>query len=139
MNQRVVGTTALLSAVPSVALAHGQELVLYWLASDVVLIAVTALFLIFWREKFRTKLTLLAILVIVAAATNAVPFLPGSLSLMSDFGAVGLFALFTMVPLGVAGVTYAAMRCIWSRAATKNAARSSASTDSFRPSGSTRS
>ena len=115
MRRRSAIAGVLLATGSSLALAHGEELVLYWLTSEVTLLVASILTFLLWREKMRTKLFLFTVLLVAAAATNITPFMPGSLSFMVELGPVGLFALFALVPVVVAGAVYVGMRFISNR------------------------
>lgn len=123
MNRRIASIGGLLTAVPGVAVAHGQELVLYWFTSEGVLLVASLFFLFLWRERMRTKVFLFAVVVATAAATNMVPFMPGSLSLMAELGPIGLFGLFALVPIAVAGLVYSVIRFASNRASDTNGAQ----------------
>jgi hypothetical protein len=110
MNGRVATIGGLLSGVPAFALASGQELILYWFTAEVVLLVVSIACFFLWREKMRIKLLVFGVVVAAAAATNIVPFMPGSLSFMTDLGPIGAFGLFALAPIAVAGFAYAIIR-----------------------------
>jgi hypothetical protein len=111
-----VSIGGLLTAIPTLAPAHGQELILYWLTSEMALLVVSIACFFVWRERTRVKALILGVVVAAAVATNIVPFMPGSLSFMADLGPIGLFGLFVLVPLGVAGTVYILLRRAFSRA-----------------------
>lgn len=72
-----------------------------WFASEALLLFTGVLGLVLWRERMRTKTLLFAILVLAAAGTNAIPFLPGSLSFMVELA---------VLPLALTVAAYIAMR-----------------------------
>jgi hypothetical protein len=129
MNRRSASIGGLVTAVPGVAIAHGQELVLYWFTSEVALLVASLFCLFLWRERTRTKVFLFAVVVATAAATNMVPFMPGSLSFMAELGPIWLFGLFALVPVAVAGLVYAVIRFASNRARDTNGAQQAAASN----------
>lgn len=129
MNRNAVGIGGLLSGIPTVALAHGQELVLYWFISEVTLLVVSVASFFLWRERTGIKVLIFGIVVAAAIATNIAPFMPGSLSFMAELGPIGLFGLFALVPIGVAGIVYAIIRFAFNRAMDTTGAQQPAAAD----------
>jgi hypothetical protein len=110
MNRNAASIGGLLSGIPTRALAHGQEVILYWFTAEVTLLVVSVACFLLWRERTRVKALSLGVVMAAAIATNIVPFMPGSLAFMTDVGPIGLFGLFVLVPIGAAGAVYVIFR-----------------------------
>ncbi len=129
MKRRVATIGGLLSGIPTVSLASGQELILYWFTAEVALLVLTVACFFLWREKTSIKVLIVGVVVATAAATNIIPFMPGSLAFMTDLGPLGLFGLFALVPIAVAGLSYAIIRLAFNRARDTSGAQQSAAAD----------
>ena len=129
MKRRVATIAGLLSGVPTSSLASGQELILYWFTAEVALLVLTVACFFLWRERTSMKVLIVGVVVTTAAATNVVPFMPGSLSLMTELGPFGLFGLFALVPIAIAGLVYAIVRLVFNRARDTTSTQQTAAAD----------